>query len=493
MDVYELFITGRGATVVSGESKSAVLNVILTEPCSLAKIVSTTKLPKSTVFSILNKFLAEGLIQYSVPEDGAGKIYSSDSVRLMTFKKPEDHSFSMSAVRWGPECSIDSLGNLSHICFVTTLSAAEFTGVDLMPLYVDFGLQIGKTIVRDLKPSDCIQAVNDFIKKSRIADVQSIEKTVFSVDVIFPILSSPGATRVMGGLVGSIFNEAVNKAFNRKCKICSLKINARSNGCHIVIKDGAGIFPPNNSLHQASFDAVANNTPALYICEKGVECVSSLQEKILSSMADGKITLASISETIDSPLSTVSFNLDRMGKLGLVKRVPDGFALTSVPTLVWKGPNEELTELCDECVELIAKEPENAYRYMTWFVIANALRLGMDNRKVLYNTAKSLAKFEYNALGSPPIEEIMDYLRNTANWTRNLEIMVMGFRPFKISINEDHDLPLVIAETTSIFYGEFFCELLKLINRGTRFYVAESSIVGEGNRRHIIHIAPKPN
>lgn len=487
---YILYLTSRGASVVSGESKKMVLNAILTEPCSLAEIVSSTKLPKSTVFSILNKFISEGLIQYDVSSDGVGKIYRSDSVRIMTFNKPENLSFNLTSSRWGPECNLESLKDISHICFVTILSAAEFTGVDLMPLYLDFGSQIGKTLIKDVEPSKCIQTVNEFMKKSQIANIQSIDEMAFSIDVLFPILSSKDATRVMGGFVGAVYNEAVNKTFDKSCKICSLKINARFDGCHIVIKDGVGIFPPNNSLHMMSFKAVSNGTPALYICEKGVECVSVLQEKILSSMAKGNTTLAEISASVDSPLSTVSFNLDRMGKLGLVKRVPNGFALNSIPCLVWKDPKNELSKLCDHCVDLIVKDSENAYRYMIWFVISNALRLGMDNRKVIYNTAKSLAKFEYNALGSPPMEEFIDYLRNTARWTRNLEITVMQFRPFKVSIKEDHDMDMIIAETTSEFYGEFFCEVLKLINRGTKFRVAESTISGEGNRRHIIHIVP---
>lgn len=487
---YVLYLTSRGASIVSGESKKAVLNIIITEPCSLSKIVSITKLPKSTVFSILNKFLADGLVQYEVASDGIGKIYSSNSVRLMSFDRSEDISFNLTSSRWGPECNLESLEEVPHICFITIMSAAGFSGVDLMPLYLDFGSQIGKTIIKDIQPSNCIQAINDFMKTSQIANIQSIDETAFSIDVLFPILSSQYATRMMGGFVGAIYNEAVNKAFNKNCRICSLKVNAHLDGCHIVIKDGTGIFPPNNSLHMMSFEIASNGTPALYICEKGVECVSALQEKILSSMAEGNTTLAEISTSIDSPLSTISFNLDRMGKLGLVKRASNGFVLSSIPCLVWKNPKNELSKLCDRYIASIAEDPENAYRYMICFVITNALRLGMDNRKVIYNTAKSLARFEYDALGSPPIEEVMDYLRNTARWTRDLDITVIGFRPFKVSIKGDHDLDAIIAETVNKFFGEFFCEMLKLINHGTKFRVVESIISGDGNRRHTLQIVP---
>lgn len=486
-DTYEIFITSSGTAAVTGETKNAVLNAVLTEPSSLAKIVSVTKLPKSTVFSILNKFLAEGLIQCETSSTDNGKIYSSDSVRLMSFKKPEKLKFDLVTSRWGSERNIDRMGDIPRICFITFLSAAEFTGVDLMPLFTDLGSQIGKKLV-ERPNSDCIETINKFVKTSQLADVQSVERNPFSISIIFPALSSAGASRVMGGFIASIYVEAINESLGTNYKICSLKINSRFDGCHFVIKDGPGIFQPNNSLHDISFKVDNSRTPSLYISENGVQCVSGLQEKILLTMAEGKLNLADIAASVDAPLSTISFNLNRMGKMNLVKRDSNGFALCSVPCMSWKGPNQELIGLCDKYIANVVETPEYAYRYMVWFIIVNAMRLGMDNKTVLYNTARSIAKLEYDSLESPPLEDMIDYLRCSANWTKNVEITVIGFRPFKVNIKENYDMDRVVAETKNTFYGEFFCELLKQVYRGTEFTMTVGEIFGDGNRNHTIQI-----
>lgn len=486
-DTYEIFITRNGTAAVTGETKNAVLNAILSEPSSLAKIVSVTKLPKSTVFSILNKFLTEGLIQCETSPVDNSKVYSSDSVRLMSFRKPEKLKFDLVASRWGSERNIDRMGDISRICFITFLSAAEFTGVDLMPLFVDLGSQIGKKLVEKCN-SDCIETVNKFLKISQLADVQSVEKNPFSISVIFPTLSSSGASRVMGGFIASIYTETINGFLGTNYKICSLKISSRFDGCHFVIKDGPGIFQPNNSLRDISFKIDNSRTPSLYISENGVQCVSGLQEKILITMSKGKTNLADIAASVDAPVSTVSFNLDRMGKMNLVKRNSNGFVLCSIPCMSWKGPNQELIELCDKYIANIAETPEYAYRYMVWFIIVNAMRLGMDNKVVLYNTARSMAKLEYDSLESPPLEDMIDYLKCSANWTKNVEFTVIGFRPFKINIRENYDMDRVVAETKNAFYGEFFCELLKQVYHGIEFAMTHSEILGDGNRRHIIQI-----
>lgn len=205
-------------------------------------------------------------------------------------------------------------------------------------------------------------------------------------------------------------------------------------------------------------------------------------------MAEGKLNLADIAASVDAPLSTISFNLDRMGKMNLVKRDSNGFALCSVPCMSWKGPNQELIGLCDKYIANVVETPEYAYRYMVWFIIVNAMRLGMDNRTVLYNTARSIAKLEYDSLESPPLEDMIDYLRCSANWTKNVEITVIGFRPFKVNIKENYDMDRVVAETKNTFYGEFFCELLKQIYRGTEFTMTVGEIFGDGNRNHTIQI-----
>ena len=82
-----ILITPDGACLLSGDRDNLVMDQIAKGDITLARIVKNTGMPKSTVFSILDKLASYGIIDSYLDDDGM-RWYTATSSRIINLRKP---------------------------------------------------------------------------------------------------------------------------------------------------------------------------------------------------------------------------------------------------------------------------------------------------------------------------------------------------------------------------------------------------------------------
>jgi DNA-binding transcriptional ArsR family regulator len=135
-----IVITPDGACLLSGDRDNLVMDQIFRKDATLSRIVRNTGLPKSTVFSILNKLTSDGIVDSYSDEDGM-RWYRATSVRAINLHKPMIMPDIMER-RWNRHASRGSLETIPKICYMALMSAPESSGVDTSPLYLNLGREL---------------------------------------------------------------------------------------------------------------------------------------------------------------------------------------------------------------------------------------------------------------------------------------------------------------------------------------------------------------
>lgn len=486
----EIYMTPDGVHLVSGNVRNLILDMIIYGGTSISNIVSETGIPKSTVFSNINKLASEGLIRPSVDEDG-GRIYRSDAIRVITFCKKE-YIPDIVNRRWDMQMSPRYFDDTSRMCLVAMLAASKSTGVDCLPAYLHMGMCLAEEIIRmeDRPIDDVLEFVIWYLRESGVCHVEAISRSEY---LLRTSLSSGVAAEVgelmctMGAVM--IAKVLTSMSVDRQL-LCGFEETEQKGTYHAIIGTGHSVLPPNNKMTGSDRSMPDDGWPRIYLGDYGAVYVTGLQSHIIDALGNGLRNLPSIASYLNMPLSTVSFNLRRLNEMGLVERTRNGFVSNGLECTRWCRPRPEVHEHTVQAVRDMATRPRDAHRYFLFFTILDALENGMDMRPLVVNTGRALAIMFCSRLKEPTVEYTMDNLCNYAWWFEDCDLEVVDEDLFTVMITCFWDMPTIISETFGSFYATFFCEVLRILNGGVPYRAVDVEVSGEGNRVHRMSFVP---
>ncbi|MBO7204963.1 MAG: helix-turn-helix domain-containing protein [Candidatus Methanomethylophilaceae archaeon] len=414
----ELFVTCKGIRIVEGDSRNTILDLVISGDMPLSRITSITGLPKSTVFSMLNSMISEGIIQHRIDRSGH-RMYSSNALRILNVRSIS-HLPDISNRRWGPQVSSNNLHNIPRICLLAMLCAPENTGIDCMAAYLDMGICIGHEIIRthEGNDSDILPRTMDLLKHMGICYIDRVSSIRYEFNLLF-VGGMNNSARIMCGLASMTLKTVISYMESIDLQVTSMRPIPYVNGYKVVIKKGHSAFPPNNPFRDMEFSDVPDTDTAFFLAGSNTVFTTGIQTRIIHGLIDGYDNLPKLSSHLGASTSTISANIRRLGQMGLVERVKEGFRFKGMEIMRFQRPRPELSSYSDRCIRMMIEQPHMSHRHMLAYVITNALRLGIDVRPVLHNTGRAMALELYNTDPDITIDSVIDFLKYSAWWTKD--------------------------------------------------------------------------
>ena len=480
-----ILITPDGACLLSGDRDNLVMDQIAKGDITLARIVKNTGMPKSTVFSILDKLASYGIIDSYLDDDGM-RWYTATSSRIINLRKPMLMPDIMER-RWNRHISSDMSEPIPKICYMALMSAPESSGVDTSPIYLDLGRRLGEEIVRTSRPSEAVGSAMSFLKHAGMCDIKYVGKgrEEHTFQVTFKNLLFDKSARLVCCTVASLMKTLLNIVNGTDLDIRSIKPVPYTTVYEIVLSTYGRMFPEGKPFDDVPSVGPVGNRPQMYMTDNGAECITGIQSQIMDLMMHRCTMQKDLAHMLGVPTSTVSFNMRRLIERGLVERDKQGYRVIATPSVKWCEPQRMYRHVTDMYIRRCISEPDYIHRYLLAFSITNGMRMGIDIRPVLYNTGAALAHILISHIPDADLDAMMKIVDSNHYWIQDCCARVIRKDPLTFILRVGYNMDDLMSEYINVFHQHFFRVVVQHLC-GKEYDVLSSNYFGVGNRVHII-------
>jgi hypothetical protein len=491
---FEVFITSHGAVLMEGKTKTVILDAILSGYGTLSEISTSQSIPKSTVFSVTNKLIDEGVISYV--ENGSERRLRCNAARILFSSEVDKEA--KKYLEYKDDSWMEQ--PQSKLVVLHLILSAQSNGVDISPLTVEMGRCIGTTIVNKIGATSIDRGLGEvcrFLSETDLADATVISLFPLKIKVRAREVLSRSSTTVILKMVGGIVSSFMSTSTGVNQSVIDA---VHSDDDWNMVTMTFGYPSPGKEKLKSNASRYHSLTPygaaedfEIYINDKEFVPVSGKTPLAISKLLlEHSMTSGELSKAVGVPQSTILFNLKNMMSADLVKtKKRNGknvFISCSRPAIKWLESKEYLYLKAESYLDLAWDDRANASRHILFFILLNATAIGMDLSYAIGNLARIFADWLVESRPNTSMDALMEFMSDK-KYNKRIELKVESFFPFTLLRIMDYDMDDEVAKILSNYSISFFGELL-LKTTGVIHAVKENVIFGDGNRLQRIVFVP---
>lgn len=468
LEKFEVFVTRKGPTLVSGENRIAIVESLLKlsdhnrRPVELCNITAETKQPKSSTFNALEAMVESGILRYAGTYGKKGYLF--DSYRIIGNIELSEKE--KEALR-NTKDDIKFIAPFSRMYTNYIGSLSFLYSIDILPIMKTTGHDFGNWISSNSdSPGDALENIKRWFSDTDIANItfEDGTKPVVKVEFKKGTIRCEMA-RVMGGFIISAVAAAIKKPGYSDYLID--EISTKDTTAIGILRFGDLYEDIDLISPDFKFDEDADDDFTLFVSKDSTmkSVLNPAGLSVLNAMVRGKPMSSSeitnlISMDGTRPQSSTLFYLEKLVAAGLVTetKINNKRKFVKVANMLFTWQNNMGKNMYDPNV-ISGYSYGNADKVFEQFVVAFVRRLsglGILLQPISSNLAHILADDVCEKVGNAPIETVMDCLHNYPGWSNFSELNVVSLRPFVIVRLYDSSTDPVFADIIKEFDTTFF-------------------------------------